>query len=104
MARPQPTSQVIPLDADHADTLLRRLVHAIVKTCIDIDELSHVEERLAVELARIPGIDDAQMLSHARTFVAQALHELAEDWSTGRWTDDGELTNRYLNAICAEVG
>jgi hypothetical protein len=70
---------------------------------LDLDALSELEDSLAIELARLPGIADAQMLAIARGLVGRALRRIAESREHPGPCDFFELRTRYDNALCREI-
>lgn len=79
------------------DNLLDRLVRTTVRNAVDTCKLGELEEWLSVELARVGGISDADMLATARALIRDALVRVLD------WDDDRELHTRYVNALCREA-
>jgi hypothetical protein len=79
------------------DGLLDRLIRSRVRDAVDTCKLSELVEWLAVELARVGGISDEDMLATARALTRDALACVLD------FDDDRDLHTRYLNAICYEA-
>jgi hypothetical protein len=83
--------------------VLAGLVYEQVRACVDFAKLAAIEERIAIELARLPGTSDEQMLELAQATITRALHEIADRRFRGEPSDEQALSIRYLNAICRAV-
>jgi hypothetical protein len=83
--------------------LVERMVYNGVSDCVDFDELWALREQLAVDLGRLPGVPDAELLAVPRKLIAGALRRLADEEESGSYDDDRELRIRYENALGAEA-
>ncbi len=81
-------------------TLLDRMILDEVRRAVDVGKLTAFQEWLAVELARVGGISDADMLATARTLIVDAAIRVI----TFEGDDDSALRTRYDNALCREAG
>src|SRR5690348_11171473 len=79
--------------------LAERIILLEVHRCIDFEKLAELQERFAIELGRLPGVTDEQMLVESRAMIDRALHRIAD----GGDGDDQDLRVRYWNAICREA-
>ena len=82
--------------------LVEALIFSEVCKSIDFDKLADLQQRIAVELARLPDVTDAEMLAQARGAIARALRQVADDQETPKGPLDDDHDCRYLNALCAE--
>lgn len=89
--------------SEHDDYLFERVIYQLVQDCIDYDELRDLQEKLFIELARRPGVDDQQLLAITRALIARAFRAIALAEESGTVVDEQDLRHRYLNAICREV-
>lgn len=87
---------------DEKTVLFEALIRRLVKDCVDLDRVKELEEWLAMEYARIPGMTDARILELARGAIACAFRQIGEGDGT-TYHDELDRRTRYLNAICAEV-
>ena len=89
-----------PLSPTQASQVLAGLIYEKVATCINFAALAALEERVAIELGRLPGTTDEQMLELAQETIARALHQLADRHRHSERSDEQALSIRYLNAVC----
>ena len=82
--------------------LVEALIFSEVCKSVDFDKLADLQQRIAVELARLPDVTDAEMLAQARGAIARALRQLAADRETPGSPPGDDHDCRYLNALCAE--
>ena len=92
-----------PLSPPQAAHVLDGLIYAQVCKHVDFSGLLELQERVAIELARLRAVTDEQMLDLARATIARALFAVADGYRHAEPADDSALQTRYLNAICRAV-
>ena len=78
-----PAAPAAPLlDTDQATDLLDLVVYEQVLGCIDLDELYHLEQSLALSATGLPGITHQRGIELAKTMLDRAFHRLPDDIRT----------------------
>lgn len=83
---PTPTTPPALASGD-ASTLLDRLIYEQVVACIDLDELSALEQAITLLAAEIDGVGPDRAADLARAMLDAALRRLPDDLR--RYLDDG---------------
>lgn len=90
------------MNPEQAAWLLDRVIYEQVLERIDLCRLQDLEAKLSIEISRLQGTTDEQMLSRARGLISRALRRLADHIEGGSPPPPMDEENRYWNAICAE--
>jgi hypothetical protein len=97
-----PLVNTVLLSPGHAADLLDNVVYDQVCELIDLAGLADLEMRLAIEIGRLGGTSDDEMLDLSRAMIDRALLRLADDehrYMRGGTAEDDELRTRYANCL-----
>jgi hypothetical protein len=74
-----PSASNTLLTGDQASDLLDRVVYEQVLECIDLDELFHLEQSLALTAGDLPGMSHERATELARSTLDRAFRRLPDD-------------------------
>jgi hypothetical protein len=86
------------LSPEHTAHLLERFLCARVRACVDMTALGELEERLAIEMLRVAGRPDEEVVELANAMICRAIVQVAKEFEDP--FGDNDLHVRYANAVC----